>query len=41
MSFSSSGDLPDPNIEPRSPAFQADCLPTELQGKPPRTEGGV
>ena len=28
------GDLPDPGIEPRSPALQADSLPTELQGKP-------
>ena len=27
-------DLPDPGIEPWSPAFQADSLPTELQGKP-------
>ena len=27
-------DLPDPGIEPRSPALQADSLPTELQGKP-------
>ena len=26
--------LPDPGIEPRSPAFQADSLPTELSGKP-------
>ena len=27
------GDLPDPGIEPRSPALQADSLPSELQGK--------
>ena len=27
-------DLPDAGIEPRSPASQADSLPTELQGKP-------
>ena len=26
----SPGDLPDPGIEPRSPALQADSLPTEL-----------
>ena len=26
------GDLPNPGIEPRSPAPQADSLPTELQG---------
>ena len=25
----SSGDLPNPGIEPRSPALQADCLPSE------------
>ena len=28
------GDLPDPRIEPRSPALQADSLPSEPQGKP-------
>ena len=31
--FPSPGDLSDPGIEPRSPALQADSLPTELQGK--------
>ena len=30
----SPGDLPDPGIEPGSPALQADSLPTELSGKP-------
>ena len=30
LSFPSPGDLPDPGIEPRSPALQADSLPTEL-----------
>ena len=30
----SQGDLPDPKIEPESPALQADSLPTELSGKP-------
>ena len=31
LSFPSPGDLPDPGIEePRSPALQADDLPTEL-----------
>jgi len=30
----SPGDLPVPGIEPRSPALQADSLPTELRGKP-------
>ena len=34
LPFSSPGDLPNPEIEPRSPALQADSLPTELQGKP-------
>ena len=28
------GDLPNPGIEPKSPALQADSLPTELQGGP-------
>ena len=32
--FPSPGDLPNPGIKPRSPAFQADSLPTEPQGKP-------
>ena len=27
-------DLPDPEIEPRSPSFQADYLPSEPLGKP-------
>ena len=34
LPFPSPGDLPDPGIEPRSPALQADSLPTELSGKP-------
>ena len=34
LPFPSSGDLPNPGIEPRSPALQADSLPTELQEKP-------
>ena len=29
LPFSSPGDLPDPGIEPRSPALQADALPSE------------
>ena len=33
LPFSSPGDLLDLGIEPRSPALQADSLPTELQGK--------
>ena len=33
LPFPSPGDLPNPGIEPRSPALQADSLPTELLGK--------
>ena len=32
--FPSPGDLPDPGIEPGSPALQADSLPSELPTKP-------
>ena len=32
--FSSPGDLPNPEMEPESPALQVDSLPTELSGKP-------
>ena len=34
LPFPSPGDLPNPGIEPVSPALQADSSPTELQGKP-------
>ena len=34
LPFSSSGDLPNPGIEPRFPALQADSLPSEPPGKP-------
>ena len=34
FAFSSPGDLPDAGIKPRSPAMQADFLPSELPGKP-------
>ena len=34
LPFPSPGDLPNPGIEPGSPALQADSLPAELQGKP-------
>ena len=34
LPFPSPGDLPDPGIEPWSPAFQADALPSEPPGKP-------
>ena len=30
------GDLPDPGIEPASPALQEDSLPSELPGKAPQ-----
>ena len=40
LPFPSPGDLPDPGIKPRSPALQADSLPTELLGKPPRKRSG-
>ena len=34
VAIPSPGDLPNSEIEPRSPALQADSLPSELQGKP-------
>ena len=34
LPFHSPGDLPDPGIEPRSPAFQADASTSEPPGKP-------
>ena len=34
LPFPSPGDLPDPGIEPRSPALQADALPSEPPGNP-------
>ena len=33
LPFPSPVDLPDPGIEPGSPALQADALPSELPGK--------
>ena len=38
--FFSTGDLPNPGIEPRSPTLEADSLPTEPQGKPKNTGVG-
>ena len=35
------GDLPNPGIEPGSPALQADSLPTELRGKPSVTNEAI
>ena len=34
VTFPSPGDLPNPGIEPRSPALQADSLPAEPKGSP-------
>ena len=34
LPFPSPGDLPDPGIEPGSPALQADSVPTEPPGRP-------
>ena len=38
--FLSPGDLPNPGIEPRSPALQVDSLPAEPPGKPKNTRVG-
>ena len=40
VAFPSPGDLPNPGIEPRSPALQVDSLPAESQGKPKNTGVG-
>ena len=40
VSFPSPGDLPNPGIDPRSPALQVDYLPVEPQGKPKNTRVG-
>ena len=34
LSFPSPGDLPEPGIEPGSPALRAEALPSEPPGKP-------
>ena len=39
LPFPSAGDLPDPGVEPRSPALQAVSLPFEVPGKPLYTLG--
>ena len=36
LPFPYSGDLPNPGIEPGFPALQADSLPSEPPGKPPK-----
>ena len=38
LPFPSPGDLPDPGIEPRSPALEADALTSEPPGKPKHRE---
>ena len=40
LPYPSPGDLPNPRIEPRSPALQADSLLFELPGKAKNTGGG-
>ena len=40
LPFPTPGVLPNPGIKPRSPALQADSLPTEPQGKPKNTGVG-
>ena len=40
LDWVSPGDLPNPGIEPRSPALQEDSLPTKPQGKPKNTGEG-
>ena len=39
LPFPSPGDLPNPGIEPRSPALQADSLPSESPWKPHSRSG--
>ena len=41
LPFPSPGDIPDPGMEPRSPALQADALPSEPPGKPSYISGWV
>ena len=41
LPFPSLGDLPDPGIEPGSPALKAGTLPSELPGKPKRLNQGA
>ena len=38
LPLTSPGDLPDSGIKPRSPALQADALPSEQQGSPTTTQ---
>ena len=39
LPFASPGDHPNPGMEPGSPALQADSLPSEPPGRPPKEPG--
>ena len=39
--FPSPGDLPNPGIEPKSPALQADSSPAKPSGKPQESRNGL
>ena len=41
LPFPFPGELPDPEIDPRSPTVQADALPTELPGRWVKQEMGT
>ena len=41
LPFPSPGDLPDPGIQPGSPALEADALTSEPPGKPYKMERGA
>ena len=41
MHIPSPVDLPNPGIQPRSPALHVDSLPIELSGKPPKKHPGL
>ena len=41
LEWAASGDFPNPGIEPRSPALQADSLPSELPGKPQGSQTNI
>ena len=41
LEWAASGDFPNPGIEPRSPALQADSLPSELPGKPQESQTNI
>ena len=41
LPFPSPGDLPNPGIEPRSPALQAEALSSEPQGSPGKDEDNL